>query len=87
MSLITNTIYLCGKDVLKIKEDLICTMKNTLKWFSLHSLKVNPVKFQFMILGDKTCYEHILKISLTFVQSSDDKILLGITVNKSLTSK
>ena len=23
-----NTEYLCGKDLLKIKEDLICTMKN-----------------------------------------------------------
>ena len=28
-----NTVYSCGKDLPKIKEDLICTMKNTLKWF------------------------------------------------------
>ena len=56
-----NTVYSCGKDLAKIKEDLICTMKNVLKWFMLNSLKANPGKFQFMILGDKTCYKHILK--------------------------
>ena len=38
-----------------------------IKWFRLNSLKVNPGKFQFMILGDKTCYERILKITLTCV--------------------
>ena len=36
-------------------------MKNMLKRFRLNSLKANPRKFQFMILGDKPCYEHILK--------------------------
>ena len=38
-----------------------------------------------MILGDKTCYEHILKINLTCVQSSDDVTLLGVIIDKSLT--
>ena len=41
-----NTIYSCGKDLPKIKEDLICTVKNILKWFRLNSLKANPGKFQ-----------------------------------------
>ena len=59
-----NTVYSFGKDLAKIKEDLICTMKNVLKGFILNSLKANPGKFQFMILGDKTCYKHILKIIL-----------------------
>ena len=34
-------------------------MKNILKWNRLNSLKVNPEKFQFMILGDKTCYSQV----------------------------
>ena len=38
----------------------------------VNSLKANPGKFQFMILSDKTCYKHILKINSTCVQSSDD---------------
>ena len=32
-----NTIYSCKKDLLKIKEDLKCTMENILKWFRLNS--------------------------------------------------
>ena len=30
-----STIYSCGKDVPKNKKNLICTMKNILKWLSL----------------------------------------------------
>ena len=40
-----------------------------------------------MILGDKTCYKHILKINSTCVQSSDDVTLLGVTIDKNLTFK
>ena len=82
-----NTVYSCGKDLAKIKGDLICTMKNVLKWFMLNSLKANPGKFQFMILGDKTCYKHILKINSICVQSSDDVTLLGVMIDKNLTFK
>ena len=62
-------------------------MKNILKWFMLNSLKANPGKFQFMILGDKTCYKYILKINSTFVQSSDDLTLLCVMIDKNLTFK
>ena len=40
-----------------------------------------------MIVGDKTCYEHILKINLNFVQSRDEVILLGQVIDKSLDFK
>ena len=33
-----------------------------------------------MILGGKTCSEHILKINLTRVQSSDDVTLLSVII-------
>ena len=52
------------KNLSKIEEDLTCTMSNILKRFRLNSLKANTGKFQFMILGDKSFYEHILKIGL-----------------------
>ena len=48
------------------------------KHIKMVSLKANPEKFQFMILGDKTCYKHILKINLICVQPSDDAILLPV---------
>ena len=62
-------------------------MKNILKWFRLNSLKANPGKFQFMILGNKTCHKHILKINSICVQCSDDVTLLGVIIDKNLTSK
>ena len=55
-----------------MKEDLICTMKNMLKWFRLNNLRV----------CDKTSYEHLLKIDLTCVQSSDDVNLLGVIIDE-----
>ena len=53
----------------------------------LNSLKANPGKFQFMILGDKTCYKHMLKINSTCVRSSDDVTLQGVLIDKNLTFK
>ena len=82
-----NTVYPSGKDLPKIKEDLICTMKNILKWFKLNSLKANPRKFQFMILRDKTCYKHILKINSICFQFSGDVTLLSVMIDKDLTFK
>ena len=43
-----------------------------LNWFRLNSLKANPGKFQFMILGDKSHHKQILKINSTKVKASDD---------------
>ena len=53
----------------------------------LNSLKANPRKFQFMILGDKICYKHILKINSICVQFSDDVTLFGVMIDKNLTFK
>ena len=59
-------------------------MKNILKQFSLNSWKANPGKYQFIIISDKACYEHILKIYLTCVQSNHDVTPLGLLIDKSL---
>ena len=40
-----------------------------------------------MILGDNTCYERILKIILTCVQSNDNVTLSGAIIDKDLTVK
>ena len=40
-----------------------------------------------MILVEKACYKHILKINLTCVQSSDDVTLLGVMADKNLAFK
>ena len=46
-----NTIYSCQNDLKPISEDLRYDMVTLLRWFKENSMKVNPKKFQFMILG------------------------------------
>ena len=40
-----------------------------------------------MILGSKSYHKHILKINSIKVQTTDDVLLLGITIDKKLTFK
>ena len=82
-----NTLYSCGERLTEIKENLVSDTKRILNWFRLNSLKANPGKFQFMMLGDKSHHKHILKINLIKVEASDDILLLGITIDKKLTFK
>ena len=49
-----NALYSCGERLTEIKENLVSDTKSILNWFRLNSLKANPGKFQFMILGDKS---------------------------------
>ena len=82
-----NAVYLWGKSLTDIKENLVSDTKSILNWFRLSSLKANPGKFQFMILGDKSHYKQELKINSTKVEAGDDVLLLGITIDKKLTFK
>ena len=47
-----NTIYSCQNDLKTILKDLRYDMVNLLRWFKENSMKANPKKFQFMILGE-----------------------------------
>ena len=78
-----NTIYSFGSDLDKIFKNLTNDMKNILAWFEINSLKANPSKFQFMVLG-KTTGTFILKIKNTIIKSSSTIILLGITIDRKL---
>ena len=82
-----NTLYSCGERLTEIKENLVSDTKSILNWFRLNSLKANPGKFQFMILGDTSHHKHILKINSIKVEASDDILLLGIAIDKKLTFK
>ena len=77
-----NTLYSRGERLTEIKENLVSDTKSILNWFRLNSLKANPGKFQFMILGDKSHHKHMLKINSIQVEACDDILLLGITIDK-----
>ena len=82
-----NTLYSCGERLTEIKKNLIFDTKRILNWFRLNTLKANPGKFQFMILGDKSHHKHILKINSIKVEAIDDVLLLEIPIDKKLTFK
>ena len=62
-------------------------MRNLLYWFKINSLKANPGKLQFMILGKKNCLKYCLKIGSITTKASDEVELLGITIDKALNFK
>ena len=48
-----NTIYNCNNNLQTVLKNLK-HMINVSKWFKVNSMKANPKKFQFMILGKGT---------------------------------
>ena len=55
------------------------------EWFSYNSMKANPDKFQFIILGNKGL--HTLQIGDITTKSVSSVILLGITIDSKLGNK
>ena len=52
-------------------------MKNLSSWFKIKSMKPNPKKFQFMILGKGSRLSVILNINNIKIRESQKVILLG----------
>ena len=55
-----------------------------LYWFRVNSLKANPGKFQFMILGDKKNNTFVLNIHDNEIKNPSEVELLGITIDSQL---
>ena len=56
-------------------------MTNILNWFRYNSMKANPDKFQFMILGSNDDKSFILKISAIEIRNTSEVKLLGLTID------
>ena len=80
-----NTIYRCNINLQTILKDLKYDMQNILKWFKVNSMKPNPKKFQFMILGKSTRQSIILNINNVKIRESSSVVLLGLTIDNRLT--
>ena len=46
-----NSLYSCNKNLENIFSNAKWGFKRVLEWFRINSLKANPGKFQFMVLG------------------------------------
>ena len=66
-----------------LKHDMV----NVLKWFKVNSMKANPKKFQFMILGKSTRQTIILNINNIKIRETQIVELLGLTIDNRLTFK
>ena len=82
-----NTLYSHGSNLPLILNNLEHDMRNLLYWFKINSLKANPGKFQFMILGKKKRMKYSLKIGSITIKESNEVALLGITIDKALNFK
>ena len=62
-------------------------MINASKWSKVNSIKANPKKFQFMILGKGTRQTIILNINNIKIRESHNVELLCLTIDNRLTFK
>ena len=60
-------------------------MKILLNWFKINSLKANPEKFQFMIMGKGRHKPMVLEINSFIIKEATSVKLLGITIDNCLT--
>ena len=82
-----NTIYSCQNDLKTILKDQRYDMVNLSRWFKENSMKANPKKFQFMILGKTSRQPITLNINQIKVKESQKVLLLSLTIDNQLTFK
>ena len=67
-----------------IFSNLKYDLENVLSWFQVNSLKPNPSKFQFMIIGDKQNTPSVLNINGKNINNSREIEFLGIVIDNQL---
>ena len=82
-----STLYSSNKELEIVFRNLEADLNNVLAWFNINSLKANPGKFQFMVLGTKEDGSFILNISKNKIESSTEVTLLGVKIDKQLKFK
>ena len=79
-----NTIYSSNINLQTILKDIKYDMQYILKWFKVNSLKLNPKKFTFMILGKSTRQSIVLNIKNIKIRETSSVVLLGFTIENRL---
>ena len=80
-----NALYKSSPSLSVVLNCLEHDITMVLNWFIVSSLKANPQKFQFMVLGGKKSFQYKWKVEDTYIFSKDKVVLLGITIDKKLT--
>ena len=79
-----NTLYSSNKDLDHVFNNLYYDLNNVLDWFKFNSLKANPDKFQFMVLGANKNKSFSINVRGMNIPSKNEVILLGITIEHGL---
>ena len=82
-----NTLYSSNKDLLIVFRNLETDLNNVLAWFNINSLKSNPGKFQFMVLGTKKDDSFVLNLGKNKIESPTEVTLLEVKIDKQLKFK
>ena len=82
-----NTLYSVGKNIENVISDLKTDLVGVMEWFKINSLKANPGKFQFMVLGNKDERSFNIHINNVKTKNSNEVTLVGIKIDKNLTFK
>ena len=82
-----NTLCSSDKELEIVCRNLETDLNNVLAWLNINSLKANPGKFQFMVLGTKENDSFALHIGKNKIESSTEVTLLGVKIDKQLKFK
>ena len=82
-----NTLYSVGKNIENVISHLKADLVGVMEWFKFNSLKANPGKFQFIVLGNKDERPFNIHINNIKIKNLNEVTLLGIKINKNLTFK
>ena len=82
-----NTLYNSNKKLEIVFKNLESDLNNVLALFNIYSLKANPSKFQFTVLGTKEDDFFVLNIGKNKIESSNEVTLLGVKIEKQLKFK
>ena len=80
-----NTLYSSGKECHIMMNNLKHEVSIILKWFKVDSLKSNPGKFQYMILGNHQQNFVTLKVNSIEIRETSKVALLVITIDNKVT--
>lgn len=80
-----NTLYSSGKECHIMMNNLKHEVSIILKWFKVDSLKSNPGKFQYMILGNHQQNFVTLKVNSIEIRETNKVVLLDIPIDNKLT--
>ena len=84
MSEVCLYVYSSNKKLKIVFRNLEIDLSKVSAWFNINSLKSNPGKFQFMVLGTKENDSFVLNIGKNKIESSHEVTLLGVNIEKQL---